>query len=180
MFFSFSVIFESVAWALQSQRACEGRGLLRSHGATHDEQLDKGLAERLNDMVDLQVQLVGSEERAPAGEDGVCHLKNANVGLGVGRREPANEFLGAYGKHEVVRSAALRTYLCQSVPSPPEVRVSYDTDGFTELCLDIGGGGDHEANQALFDGGNLILGELVVALLVLRIVRSAPLVLRHT
>ena len=55
-------------------------------------------------MVDLEVQLVGSEERAPAAEDGVCYLENANVGLRIGRREPANKFLGSHGKHEVVRA----------------------------------------------------------------------------
>jgi hypothetical protein len=97
LFFSLSVIFESVAWAFQSQRVWGGS--IEGHSTTHNKQLDEGLAKRLNDMIDLQVQLVGSEERAPAGENGVCHLENANVGLGVGRREPANEFLGAHGKH---------------------------------------------------------------------------------
>lgn len=50
---------------------------------TYDEKLHERLAECLDNVVDFQVQLVGSEQRPPTREDGVCNLEHANIDLGI-------------------------------------------------------------------------------------------------
>lgn len=62
-------------------------------------------------------------------------------------------------------------HLCESVPPPPKVGVGNHADCFTELCLDIGRAGNHETNEALLDGLDLCLRNLVVSFLVLDNVR---------
>lgn len=51
--------------------------------STYDKQLNERLPERLNDMVDLQVKLVCSEQRTPATEDGVCNLEDTDIDPGI-------------------------------------------------------------------------------------------------
>lgn len=65
------------------------------------------------------------------------------------------------------------SYLGQSFPSPPKVRVGDNANSVAELGLDAGGTIDHQADEALFYDSDLILGEFVVAVLVLGDVCSA-------
>ena len=46
-------------------------------------------------MVDLGIELVGSIERFPSLEDGVCDFENANIDFRVGGRETADKILGS-------------------------------------------------------------------------------------
>jgi len=66
---------------------------LANAACTHHKELDKGLAKRVDDVIDLGVQFVGSEERPPSSEDGMRHLEHANVDFGIGVGEAADEFL---------------------------------------------------------------------------------------
>lgn len=59
----------------------------------YHEKLNKGQAKCGNDVVDLGIQLIGSHEGPPAGEDGVCDFQDAYVDLGVGGGELVDEFL---------------------------------------------------------------------------------------
>lgn len=136
-------------------------------GETYNEQLDKRLAERCNHMVDFDVELVRSCEGSPASEDGMCDFEDANVDLGVCRGESADELLGSPKSVALNQATHGAAYLGEGIPAPPEVRVRDDADGFSELTLDIGGAGDHEANEAFFDQLHLVLGQLIVAFLVL-------------
>jgi len=61
-----------------------------------------------------------------------------------------------------------RAYLCECVPPPPKVRVGNDADSLAELALDGRWRRDHEADEALLDGADLILRQLVVAFFVLQ------------
>lgn len=60
---------------------------------TYDEQLDEGLSECLDNVVDFHIQFVCAEKRLPPGENGVCNFENTDVHLGIGRRKSANELL---------------------------------------------------------------------------------------
>lgn len=57
------------------------------------QETEERSAELLQHMVDLHVQIVGLEERAPPLENGVCNLQHANVGGRV-IRQLRNEILG--------------------------------------------------------------------------------------
>ena len=99
-------------------------------------------------MVDFSEEVVGAEERPPSLEDGVGDLEDAVVDCGVVWREARNQVVD------------------QSVPSHPEVAVGNGADGFTKLCLQVGRDRDHEPNKLAFNGGDLVLGQLVIAILV--------------
>lgn len=60
---------------------------------TYHKKVDKSLAKSLNDMVDLHIQLVCSEQGSPSHKDGMCDLEDTNVDLGVRGRESADKFL---------------------------------------------------------------------------------------
>lgn len=55
------------------------------------------MSEFLQHVVDLNIQLVGAEQRSPSLKYGVCHLKNADVGYDVIGGQPRNEVLDIAG-----------------------------------------------------------------------------------
>lgn len=50
---------------------------------TDDQQLDKGLAKRFEYVVDLDVELVGSEEWSPSSKNRMCNLEDADINFRV-------------------------------------------------------------------------------------------------
>ena len=115
---------------------------------TYIQQSKERRRKGVENVVDLEVQVVRAVQRSPALEDGVRHLEHTVVDLRVVGREA-------------------RDQVChQGVPSLPEVRVGDQADSFTQLCLDGRGTGDHEADQLLLDGDDLILGQQVLAVAV--------------
>lgn len=58
-------------------------------------------------------------------------------------------------------------YLNECVPSLPEVRVGDQAYGIAKLCLNGRWACDHESNELLLDGGDLIDRELVGAIYIL-------------
>lgn len=70
------------------------RNLLeRSKFFTYNQELEKGFAKCVHNMVDFVIQLVGTGERAPSCKNGVGDFKNTNVDLWVGCAETTDEFL---------------------------------------------------------------------------------------
>lgn len=60
-----------------------------------------------------------------------------------------------------------RNHLCKRIPSPPKIGVCNDANGFAQLLLNVGRARNHQTDELLLDGLDLILGDFVVALLVL-------------
>ena len=60
------------------------------------------------------------------------------------------------------------TCLRQGIPPLPEVRVCNDADSLTELALDSWWTGYHKANKLLFYRRDLVNGQFVVSIFVLR------------
>ena len=59
------------------------------------------------------------------------------------------------------------TNIHQGVPSLPKVAVRYNTNGVSQLILDIWRHGDHEPNELALDSSDLISRQLVVSIFVL-------------
>lgn len=58
------------------------------------------------------------------------------------------------------------TYIYESIPSFPEITVSDNTDGFTQLGLNSRRNRNHQGDQLTLDGCNLLLWKLVVAIFI--------------
>lgn len=133
----------------------------------------------LYDVIDLLVKLVGLEKRSPPHKNGMCNLQHPVRHFEVIWRDTADKVLE--DKCLVFRAPSNLTSqsftnLYECVPPLPEVRVCYNADCLAKLGLDVRGRQDHETNELLLDGSDLIGGQLVVSIFVLhhRICQNCP------
>lgn len=64
------------------------------------------------------------------------------------------------------RRVDLLSYIHKSVPSFPEVTISYYAHGFAQLRLDARRHRDHQSDQFLLDCGYFVERKLIIAILI--------------
>ncbi|KAI6754965.1 hypothetical protein HG531_004071 [Fusarium graminearum] len=114
---------------------------------TYHKKLKESLTKCLDDMVDLHVELICTEQGSPSGEDRVCNFENTNVDLGISGGKSADELLQNISAQKVNNCMdGTVTNLREGIPSSPEIRISDHTNSITKLGLNVGRRRNHEAN----------------------------------